>query len=256
MRLVPRGLVLAVALASAAVAASCGQQKTAATWVIATSSPAIDLHAARWQPEDAVRTVRRVGEARLELELRPGFRGKVRLALSGACPIEESFDGDSLPARTSDVVLRLRVPPFVADVGYDRDVEIAATPGCSDVPAPALTWRAEGDVPLRVTNGGLRVHVRTPALAAVLAPSRATLPAWGIVPLSPRTQGAIALEAKYDDLGTTVTQRVRVVAAPRATGVPTVSSAGSVYLFGEGWTAQPDVHGHAPTLRRRAASPR
>jgi hypothetical protein len=241
-----RGRLLVVALGAAAAVGSCGEKKPAAAWVLATSSAVLDLRAARWQPEDAVQAARRAGAGRLELTLRAGFRGNVRVEVPGGCPAEEAFDGDVARVRTTDVAPRVRVPSFVADVGYDRDVEIAATPGCAD--PPAVTWRASGDAPLRVTDGGLRVHTRTPAMAAALAPSRATLPSWGIVPISPRTQGAIDLEAKYDDGATTVTQRVRVVAAPRATGVPTVSVGGSVYLFGEGWTAQPDVHGRAPAL--------
>ncbi len=243
-----RSLLLLVALGSAVAFAGCREQTTPAVWVLTAGSTSVDLRLARWEPSEAVAIARRVGGARLELELRPGFRGHVRVEADGACPSEASFEGDG--AQATVVPPRVVLPEWIADVGYDRDVDVVATSGCPDAVVPPIAWQVvSGDAPpLHVIDDGRRVRVHTPSLEKALSPVRASLPTWGIVPISPRTQGKITLEARFAVGAVAATRRVQVVAAARATGVPTVAAGGRVYLFGDGWTVEPGAQGRAPAL--------
>ncbi len=242
-----RDAALMSALAGAVAFAGCREEPSTITWVLRAGSAEIDLRRARWEPAGAVRTARRIGGARLELELRPGFRGDVRVETEGACSVSATFDRPDV--RTTDVAARVVLPEWVAGAGYDRDVEIVATSGCAEAALPSIEWHVtSGASPLDVTDDGHRVRVHTPSLQAVLATAGASLPSWGIVPISPRTQGRITLEARFAVGSASATRTVEVVAGSRATGVPTVAAGGPLYLFGEGWTAQPDVHGRAPAL--------
>jgi predicted CXXCH cytochrome family protein len=214
-------------------------------WTVRTDARRVDVREATWSPSNAVRSIRQIGPERVELTLRSGFRGTVQLEIPGACPVVESFAASSAD-RESEAYARVELPEYLSDVGFDRDVDVIATSRCG--PVPSLTWSvATGkSTTLKVAQDGTQVRVHTPRMSEALAPAQSMLPTWGIVPIAPRTQGEIVIEARAQ--GIAKPYRVVVTSAVRATGVPTVPAGGHVYLFGEGWSATPDVHGHAPKL--------
>src|SRR5262249_37628733 len=81
---------------------------------------------------------------------------------------------------------------------------------------------------------GLVLRGRTPTLAAALAGAAP----WGVIPLSPRTRGEVALVATWrDGRGAEERHELRVVAAPRARGLASRAVGTRVYLgpLGSTW---------------------
>ncbi len=149
-----------------------------------------------------------------------------------------------------------RAPPaetcFVLDapaqpVGFDAPIAITVRPGCPQLRRGRIEWRqTRGPTlrDLRVEDDGARLTARMPALADVIP---APVP-WGIIPISPRTQGEVVLEAIWRDGSTALRREARVVAAPRARGLPNTPVDARVHLGGEGWTVRRRPDGSTATL--------
>jgi hypothetical protein len=151
------------------------------------------------------------------------------------------------PHAACDGVARVALVAPVAPVGFDADFTVEARPLCPEARAGAITWRATAGgaaVALSTSDGGFSARGRTPALAAALGAT----PPWGVVPLSPRTRGEVLIEATWRDArGAEERHEARVVAAPRARGLPNTALGARVYLGGAGWhvTARPAGAGGA-----------
>ena len=121
-------------------------------------------------------------------------------------------------------------------VGFDAAIAIGVRPACAELRRGRVDWRQVSGPSLRalgITDGGFRLTARMPPLAEVVP---MPLP-WGVVPISPRTQGEIVVEATWrGDRGQTLTRRARVSAAPRSRGLPNTPVGARVYLGGAGWS--------------------
>jgi len=117
-----------------ALAAACDGSGPRA--IVVVTSDAVDLDRARWSP-DVVTAARHAG-ARLELELRPGYRGSLRVEAPGGCAVDEAIEAPRTYTRA--MAAKLAVPEWLTDVGYDTDVEIEAKEGCDDARAIAVKW--------------------------------------------------------------------------------------------------------------------
>src|SRR4029079_9878458 len=88
-----------------------------------------------------------------------------------------------------------------------------------------------------VTNDGFQLTGRLASLAQTVG----AVP-WGVVPLSPRTRGEIALVATWaDNRGANIAREIRVAAADRSRGLPNTPVGVRTYLGGASWqvTARP-----------------
>lgn len=127
-------------------------------------------------------------------------------------------------------------PPFeardVAQAGFDAGVVLRVRKNPS-APAGEISWRQIGGIPadFSTSEGGASLSVRTPTLAQA---HPEPLPR-GIVPLSPRTRGELVFEATWKGPGPPFSRVVRVAAAARATGIPSVAQGHRLLLGGEGF---------------------
>jgi hypothetical protein len=92
-----------------------------------------------------------------------------------------------------------------------------------------VSWRQIAGAPLAaMSTAGDGFHLT--AQMSSLADSGGSVP-WGVVPLSPRTRGEVALSVRWtDDRGHDVTGEIRVAAAPRSRGLPNTPVGARIYL--------------------------
>jgi hypothetical protein len=166
-----------------------------------------------------------------------------REALSGSIEID-GFCPASIARLTAGPVIDVALTPSLeplgpAPVGFEAAFTIEVRAGCREALAGSLTWEVvsvEGGVPaevsLRAERRGFVVHGRTPPRA----PSDPARPAWGLVPISARETGAIVLRFRHVREGRTLTRDVRVLAAARSTGLPSIPIGVGVYLRGGPFT--------------------
>jgi hypothetical protein len=135
-------------------------------------------------------------------------------------------------------------------VGFDAPFAVEARPLCPEARAGTIAWRAVSGAPagaagaLSISDDGLAVRARTPALALALGGP----PPWGVVPISPRTRGEVVLEATWRGGAAEERHLVRVVAAPRARGLPNTPLGTRVYLGGDAWRVEAHPAGAAAAL--------
>jgi hypothetical protein len=132
-----------------------------------------------------------------------------------------------------------------AQVGYDAPLVIDVVLGCPEAARGHMEWKQVDGLPLldwHVDDGGMHVRARTRPLAEV----HPRLPAWGVVPASPTTQGRYVLEATWRGDGPVITRTLTVTSMTRSTGVPSVAVGQRVMLAGTGW------HVHSPPPGGRA----
>jgi hypothetical protein len=135
----------------------------------------------------------------------------------------------------------LAIDAPTAPVGFEAALSIRARAACDGLAGGTIAWRQLAGPPLldvAITEGGLAFGARTPALGEVRP---GPIP-HGVIPLSPRTRGEIALEAVWSDgRGRNVRRELRFALAPRSRGLPNTPLATPVYLGGDGWrlTARP-----------------
>ncbi|MBN8613908.1 MAG: cytochrome c3 family protein [Deltaproteobacteria bacterium] len=153
------------------------------------------------------------------------------LTLEGFCTEEISRpEGPAL-----DVVLRPRVEVLApAPVGFDAPFTIEVRPGCREAIAGHATWeivRAPGGevgtVGLTTERRGFVVHGRTAAWTPPV------LPRWGLVPISAAEAGEIVLRMRFvEGESAPITREVRVLAAARSTGLPSIAIGAAALLRG------------------------
>jgi hypothetical protein len=208
--------------------------------VLSAASDAVELGTLRVEPPEVVESTSRQG-SKIVLALRSG-RGvrEIRVDADRACglvlPVAELMPG---------AVIERALEPWLdfggphVGVGFDTPLTIEVTPGCPDAEAGSIEWqRADGatGATLESEAGGFRLRLRTPAAQQVLG---AGLP-WGIVPISPRTRGAIVLDAEWRGKRPTGGMRsqrfqLEITAAHRSRGLPNVALGTSLLLSREGW---------------------
>jgi len=158
------------------------------------------------------------------------------LALAGALAAVSLACRKRAPERAD--CLRLEGPP--QPVGFDGTFLIKATLDCPSLAGGRIVWRQAEGIPLAamsVTNDGFQLTGRLASLAQTVG----AVP-WGVVPLSPRTRGEIALVATWaDNRGANIAREIRVAAADRSRGLPNTPVGVRTYLGGASWqvTARP-----------------
>jgi hypothetical protein len=206
--------------------------------VVAPPGSGLDLHELSWEPRALVKEARQVGPSHVELLLsyaKPST--PLRLTHPEGCPLEVQLDGAVAPRQ---VAMR----PWI-DLGLDRpqlgfgsSFELTVTAGCDEARHGSLRWqRVEGSalVAFRAEKGGFVLSGRMPTFEAV----NPSPPPWGIIPLSPRTNGAITLEAVWSGPAHADVKRViHLSAAARAPGMPAGSLGRRVLLSRSGWTVK------------------
>jgi hypothetical protein len=177
-----------------------------------------------------------LGGGTLAVEVDPRGPSDVVLRGGGACPLR-------VPANAlhQGITLSQTLAPWLdvgepqAQVGFDAPFDVRVQPGCAEARAGSIVWRQVSGPELRdtrVEDQGFHFSARTVRLEEALGER----PAWGIVPLSPRTRGEAVLEATWSALGAPpVMRRVHVSAAARARGLPNVVVGARLYLGGAGW---------------------
>jgi hypothetical protein len=127
----------------------------------------------------------------------------------------------------------IEAPASPMDLGFDRPFALRVRPECGS----GVTWSQLSGPPVTPGIEGQVLSARTPAFTGTAN--------WGVVPLSPRTQGALTFAARWQAGGRTVEERVTVAAAARARGLPNVATGARVYLGGRGWRLVEGPPGHA-----------
>lgn len=207
-----------------------------------------DTQSLVFSPEQAITSARRMPFGAV-LEIDPERAPRtLTVAAPNTCPVEVSLEG----ARAGDgkhVVLR----PWMtigggdlAQLGFDAPFALSVEPGCRDALAGKIEWKQVRGAPvkLEVSRNGFSVRGRTPKLAAPAV--------HGIVPLSPRTRGELVLEARWRGGGRDLVQTVRLAAATRATGLPSVAPGQRVWLGGQGWRVRESPRGGKARIDDRA----
>lgn len=196
----------------------------------------LDVRRASIEPNAALRLTRKALD-QLELELRPGS-GPLRLSLEGACPAELSL-ADAAPGDRRTITLSPWLSVAGGDltqVGFDAPFTITLSPGCRDALSSKVEWSQTGGSPVTTTSeqNGFVLHGRTPAFSGEIPP--------GIVPISQRTRGELLFLAKSGDHSLTV----RVSAAARSSGLPSLAVSQRVLLGGKAWRVKERAKdGHA-----------
>jgi hypothetical protein len=133
-------------------------------------------------------------------------------------------------------------------VGFDAAFSVEVRPLCARASEGTIAWRQVEGASARALvpdARGMGLSARTPTLAEALGGP----PAWGLVPLSPRTQGALLFEATWSDgQGASERHTARVVAAARARGLPNVPLGAAQYLGGAGWRLEARPGGSTAAL--------
>lgn len=187
------------------------------------------------RPARAVVTAERIANVLvLEIDARAA-RGGLTVELDGACPVR--LGPGALTAggvRDARVVPWLDFGPPRSQLGFDAPFSIQVEAGCGEARVGSVVWRQVGGEPLRevaVTDRGFRFAARTaPADTAF-----GERPAWGALPISPRTRGEAVLVAEWSGAGPVRRFELRVAAAARSRGLPNVPVGVRQYLGGEGW---------------------
>ena len=233
---------------------ACGDDDAGPSVTLTVRLPAgtvVDPHKVRFEPASAVRSaVARNGELALVAD---GRAERLTVRAPGVCPVTFS--------RTTGAVLEARpwfdLGPDRGQIGYDKPFSIDVAVGCPEAQAKKahLEWKQVEGPPLlewRVDADGLRVHARTRPFADVHEETSR----WGIVPVSPRTQGRYALEASWRVDGATVARSVVVTSIARATGVPSLAVGQRVMLAGDGWHVRLSPPGARARVGSDERSPR
>ncbi len=231
LRLIP----LAAALAWPA-AGACGKKSsrapTAALLVRTPVGSGIDLSELTWT--GPVRAVRERGPNQRVLTIDASSKDAVELIHPLACPATVAAAHGEESTREVTLTPRLTAGSR-PQVGFAAPFELRAEHHCKPKGGGRFVWRQTSGPTLQGLEhsaDGATLRGKTHALAE-LHPS--PLP-WGIVPLSPATQGAYEFEVTWLGAGgDRATATARVTAAARANGVPSVGLGHRLLLGGPGW---------------------
>ncbi|MBX7194421.1 MAG: cytochrome c family protein, partial [Sandaracinaceae bacterium] len=213
-----------IALVVVVTTLGCEEPPPAIDEVILTlrsASPLVTLPAV--EPSRLAPEARALGPRRFVL---PRRAMPHEITLDGFCPVT--------PSVTEGPVLDVALTPLVelvapAPVGHDAAFTVEVRPGCREALAGSVTWQLldGASTPLTIERRGFVVRGRT----APWDPPSA--PRWGIVPVSAARAAAITLAMHYTRPDQPpIVREVIVLAAARATGVPSVPLGAGVLLRG------------------------
>jgi hypothetical protein len=185
------------------------------------------------EPARSVHSSRLWGASRVTL-LASDSASRLLLRVPGVCPVELPVGSD---AREVEGRPWVDLGGDRAQIGFDTAFEVDVAAGCAEAERGEIVWRQlEGPrlLDLRVDARGFRLRARTRTLAELHPdPLR-----WGVVPMSPRTQGRYVLEATWLGPGADARRTIVITSIARATGVPSIAVGQRVLLGGAGWHVQ------------------
>ncbi|MCC6662434.1 MAG: hypothetical protein IT375_01760 [Polyangiaceae bacterium] len=199
----------------------------------------LSLAQSQIEPTSALVGMRSAAD-QIDLQIRAGTP-TVSVKTPGACPLEIAV---------ADAPAKATVKPWLsvaggdlAQIGFDTPFSVTLTPGCREALTAKVEWKQTGGEPIELIteNNGFVVRGRTRPLDAAVP--------WGIVPLSPRTRGEVELTAT--SAGHTL--KVRVSAAARASGLPSLALSQRVLLGGTGWRVKDHAKGGKAEITQHGA---
>jgi hypothetical protein len=223
-------------------------------WLVLESpgSGSIDVDAIHVAPREAVESVARSG-GRVVVAIDPrAVRGEVLVHVPGGCPLAlplEALRAGATVARTLAPLFDVRAPDHAGDLGYGAAFALDVDVRCPQGAAGSFTWTQVSGPPLAdVRAAGPHFEARMPpGRQAGLQP-----PDWGLVPVSPRTSSEVWMEVERRPAPGSgepaVRRRVRLAAADRARGLPTVPLDTGVLLAGSGWSVASAPPGASATV--------
>ena len=222
----PSTAALLMLTACAAGSSSSESKITGARVIVrAEVGSGVSLGQSRVEPTTALLGMTTAAD-QLDLEVRPGS-ASITVHTPGACALEVP-----IAAAQPGAITRATVKPWLSaaggdltQIGFDAPFVVTLTPGCREALTSKVEWKQTGGAPVEISTeqGGLVVRGRTPAFNAPLP--------WGIVPLSPRTRGQIELTATSG----AHSLKIRVSAAARSSGLPSLALSQRVLLGGTQW---------------------
>jgi hypothetical protein len=209
--------------------------------------PAIDgveIGAPAIAPADALVSMSRRGALRYEVVVRPTA---IEIEAEGACPRE--IDVAALERDPAGRFIRLAPSSTLAgeraQIGFGERFELTASSGCGTV-----RWEAVDPI-AELAIDGATARGRMPSLEE----AGVVIGAAGVVPISPRTAGARALDLVVERGGDSFVRRVELRAAARATGVPSIGVHVRSYLALRDPSDAPLTIARAPTGSSAALVP-
>lgn len=212
-------------------------EEPALSWIHVVLPPGISTDALTWEPPLTPRHDHRVGARSRSL----AFEGETpsRFEAPGACPAPVPPGADHL-----ELAPWIRVAEEPLQAGFEQPVTIEILPGCREAVAGTIRWEHIGGPELTA-----RTETRRGFLVSGITAPADLLPMprpFGVIPISPRTRGETVLRATWEGSGApTSILRVRVRAAARSSGLPSVPLGHRIYLGGSGW----EVHRRPPRAR-------
>ncbi len=243
--------MLFACMAAACASSSPSPAPADLAWLVVEAPPRSNLAEALVTPGSVLDVTRFDSRLVIAVDMRRA-ESAVRIEATGACvltvPVAELRRGE---------VIRRKMSPWLdfggpyVQRGFDSEVRLEPKPGCADAESAEIEWKKlSGEGELRDSDGAGAV-VKTPKRGDLLGDQLD----WGIVPVSPRTQGEIVVEAAWTERGRKMTERVRVTAASRSRGLPNVGVGAELHLSPSGWKlenspsgAKAKLHGEAGAL--------
>lgn len=185
------------------------------------------------EPRSRVERARLIGSRLVLTVVAPG-KGQLSVRAPSVCPL--TFDLARLGAGTTS---HHRAHPWIdlgaprADLGPGAQVHIEVRPGCVEAEAGSIAWTPVEGIfhDLRSERRGFSLSGRMPALHELF---ELPLPR-ALIPVSPRNQGRVVLEARFTLGDFDQRARLELSALSRSRGLPNVPVTASVLLGGSGW---------------------
>ena len=244
---------LTFALAGVCSLAACRAPRSVADQVslhLPGGDPPIRLADVRIEPADNVQSARLDARGVLAIARVDQSRA-LQVSAPDMCPVRVN-EGPQGQAQVLQPMLDLGGDR--TGIGFGVPFTVTARHNCPPGAAQErgeMTWQQlEGPLlaQLELRDAGFALSAHTASFAA-LHPEPA---AEGIIPISPRTQGRVVLEARWRGAGqASATRRLVISAAARATGLSSVAVSQPIVLAGVGWSvkAQPaGAHGSLKAL--------
>jgi len=184
-------------------------------------------------PRTLAKRARLVG-SQLIVTVTPSGSGRLGVRTPDTCPVTVDLTNLTHGETRREVARRwIDVGPPRTDLGPGGKVRIEVRPGCSEAANGSITWSA--------LEGKLR-DMRTERRGFVLSGSLPTLPELfqlplphALVPVSPRHQGRVVLEARFTRGALSQVAKLELRALSRSRGLPNIPSSANVLLGGTGW---------------------
>ena len=185
------------------------------------------------EPRTLAERARLVG-SRLIVTVTPFGSGRLSVRTPTTCPVTVDLTHLTQGETTQQVARHwIDVGPPQTDLGPGSKVRVEVRPGCSEAASGSITWSAlEGK--LREQRTEQRGFVLSGSLPTLSELFQQPLP-HTLVPVSPRHQGRVVLEARFSRGAASQVQQLELRALSRSRGLPNIPSGASVLLGGTGW---------------------